>query len=692
MTPSENAGDTTKPGASALLEQANAAYDAGDHVRALALFDAAIASGVDNEVVYNNKGASLDALGMYERAAESYRAATRRAPRYELAWHNLGNCLYSQGFFEEAAEAYSKASRLNPSRVENLAGLANSYSKLGKVRRARSAVKSLVETGSGDPSVRLMAAEIFLDLGLSADAAEACLEQIRFHGETTEALSLLGTAYHESGDFARAAQTFEKALTMSPNNKELFNNLGYSLFCAGFLEPALAAFDKALAIDPGYKHAWYNKGYSLHGAERLRDALECYRMALEIDPLDRVLWNNYGNALYNLGMFEESIPKFVEALKVDPDYEIAWNNIGNALEKVGMWAEAIPFHDRSLEIKPDFDYALYAKGICLSMTGRPEEGYDLILESLALNPDYDEAWKARSKVARQLGRWDEALNAIEESLAVNPGFADGWADRGDILTAMGDLLGAEASYRTALRHFPPMRNGSQGESSMLRRKAEVLLRLGRFDEAFHLLGDAMTARAFDPGIASEFIGGLMLSTTTPIPGGLQAAMSRTDDTGVLLDYCELLLERGLHDDALKVLEGLSSLGEHRDRAGYLEARAYWRAGIPEDEVLALLSGLSSCPTHLFRGELAEAKGDLASAETEYSLALECKPSEYQAAESLARVRLRLGRPKEALDAARTALGIDPSEPGAAGLVKRAHDAIRSQGRAKGAGKDAGGAA
>lgn len=682
MTPKEDSGDRKRPDRSPLLEQANAAYDAGDHLRALSLFDEVIAAGMDNEVVHNNKGAALDALGMYERATESYRAAVRRAPGYELAWHNLGNCLYSRELYEEAAEAYGKASSLNPSRLENFAGLANSYSKLGKVRRTKAAVKRLVEAAPNSGPVRLMAAEILLDLGLSVDAVDMCLEHIRLQGESTQALSVLGTAYHEAGDFAHAAQTFEKALTMSPNNKELLNNLGYSLFCAGFLEPALSAFDKSLAIDPGYKHAWYNKGYSLHGAERLAEALECYEKALEIDPMDRVLWNNYGNALYNLGRFEESIPKFVEALRVDPDYEIAWNNIGNALEKIGMWLEAIPFHDRSLEIRPDFDYALYAKGICLSMTGRPEEGYDLVLESITLNPDYDEAWKARSRIARQLGRWDEALSSIEESLAVNPGYADGWADRGDILSATGDLVGAEASYRTALRHFPPMRNGSQGESAMLRRKAEVLLRLGRFEEAFYLLGDAMTARAYDPGIASEFIRGLKLSSSTPIPEGLHSAMERTDDPDVLLEYCELLLDRGRHDDALKVLEGLPEAGDRAERADYLEAQAYWRAGLPEDEVLGLLSGMSCELVCKFRGELAEAHGDMAKAESEYAQLLESRPNDYQAAESLARVRLRLGNAKGALDAARTALGIDSSEPGAAALVRRANDAIRRGGSDK----------
>lgn len=675
VTPSEDSGATRKLGASALLEQANAAYDAGDYPRALSLFDEAIASGVDTEVVHNNRAAVLDALGQYERATEGYREATKRSPRYELAWHNLGNCLFARGLFEDAIDAYRRAADLDPSRVQNLAGLANSYSKLGKARRAKAVVDRMFNSGSRDPALHLLAAEILLDLGFYDEAADACRESMRLRGDSAEAMSLLGTAYHESGNFAMAVQSFEKALAMSPNNKEILNNMGYSLFCAGFLDPAIAAFDRALAIDPGYKHAWYNKGYAYHGAERLKEAVECYRKALEIDDRDRVLWNNMGNALYNLGRFADSIPLFVDALKVDPDYEIAWNNIGNALEKMGMWAEAIAFHERSLEIRPDFDYALYAKGMCLSMTGRPEEGYDLILESIALNPDYDEAWKAKSRVAKTLGRWDEALNAIEEALAVNPGYADGWADRGDILSAMGDLLGAEASYRTSLNLFPPMRSGSQGESAQLRRKADVLLRLGKFGEAISLLCDAMVSRSFDPGIGSDTIRLLRMSSQTPIPDGLRAALESVTDTNVLLDYSELLLDRGMHDEALVILEKVAVTEACQARVSYLEARAYARAGLPEEEVEALLSGLSSAAVHRLRGELAEARAEFSTAEAEYMKAIEEEPSDYTSSESLARVRLRLGRPKEALEAARMALGIDPTEPGAIGLVKRAHMAI-----------------
>ena len=675
MTQQDSAKASDVEGSAALLERANSAYDAGEHARALAIFNELISSGFDNEVVYNNRGACLDAMGWSEEASASYRMAVTKSPRYELAWHNLANCLSSRGLHAEAADAYRRAAKLNPSRVANLAGLASSHAKLGRRRRTRSAVRRLVAAAGKDRSVLLLGAEILLDLGAGPEAADVCSEHIRLEGESLDSLVMLGTAYHEAGSFDQAVQAFERALAFAPGSKELLNNLGYSQFCAGRMDEALRSYDRALEVDPGYKHAWYNKGYSLHGAERLTEALDCYKRSLEIDPNDRVLWNNFGNALYNLGRFDESIPKFVEALGVDPDYEIAWNNIGNALEKMGLWEDAIPFHDRSLDIRPDFDYALYAKGMCLSMTGRPEEAYDLIVESIAINPDYEDAWKARSRVARQLGRWDDALHSIEESLAVNPSFADGWADRGDILAATGDLPGADLSYRTALACSQPMLNGSQGETAQQRRKAEVLMRLGRFGEAVALLEDMALKRPFDLGVLEDFTKALRLVKDRPVPEPYVRSMEGVKDPDVLIGYGEMLIERGLNDDALAVLERLSAEGAHSERVVYLEAHAYASAGIPEEEVLDMLSGLPGPDASRFRGELAEARGDLGAAEAEFIKVLESRPSDYTAAEALARTRMRLGRPSDALAAARLAHGIDPTEPGAMALIRQANTAI-----------------
>jgi tetratricopeptide (TPR) repeat protein len=646
-----------------LFKEANAEYDAGRFQAAIDLFDKVIESGMRSEIVYNNKGTSLDALGRSQEAIECYRTAVSINPAYELGWHNLGNCLYLQDLFWEAAGAYRKAARLNPDRKENLSGLAASYSRVGRRKNASKAIGRLAKFAEKDSSIILLQADLYLDAGLPDLALERCEEYIRLCPDDVQGYARLGGAAHELGEYNRAIHAFGRALKLAPLDKEIWNNLGYTCFSRGYLERAHECFDKALSIDPNYKHAWYNKGYAYHGADLLEEAVRCYKRAIAIDPIDKVLWNNIGNALYNLGRYVESIPKFINALRVDPDYEIAWNNIGNALEKLGAYAEAIPYHDRSLEISPGFDYALYAKGVCKSKIGQLEEGFDLIIESLDLNPSYDEAWMAKSKVAAQLGRFDESLMAIEQSLLLDPEFDQGWAERGELLLATGSREEAQASFEMALKCLEvvnPMT--TSGLMSMMRR-GDVLARLGRFEDALMNYETVAITRKLDFASLPKVLSMMRVLGKVELSPALAQAFGSTRSLSVRADYAEFLLDAGDTKSAETIIRSIEGSSQGSEEL-YTRARSRALSG-DEDGAVALLSSgghvTSSAAAKRFEAELLESRGDLAEAGRLYKERLRANPSDFSAAVSVARVELRLKHFKTAIRSADVAIGIDESD-------------------------------
>lgn len=639
----------------------NAAYDAGDFALALEMFDRAIESGMANEIVYNNRGAALDALGRNADAVTSYYRATSISGSYELAWHNLGNSLYTQEAYKHSAEAYSRASALKPDRRENWSGLAASYAKLGKGKKAKSAIKHLDAFVSEDDIVLLTQADLYMESGLLEEALEKCEQFVKNHPDSALGYAHRGNVEHELGIFARAIDTFEKALTISPNDKEIWNNMGYTHFVAGYLDKAIECFDKALSIDPHYKHAWYNKGYAFHGADVLEEAVKSYMKAIEVDPNDKVLWNNLGNAMYNLGRYAESIPRFIEAIRVDPDYEIAWNNIGNALEKMHLYREAVPFHDRSLEISPDFDYALYAKGVCKAVEGELEEGYDLVLESLDLNPSYDEAWKARAEIAGQLGRWDEALMAIEEALSINPEYDQGWVTRAEILLVVGDYESSQASFEMALRCLDSIRSDTSGGMFAIMRRGEVFQRVGRFDEALANFESVVVSGRLNHSSVVKVLELRRLLNRWELPRAVRQAAESAQDARVKLEYARFLVDSGELTSAERVLALVSDAlqGDY----GYLAVRARLATAKGESAGISLEMPGQPMGEAASRGFLAEAEGleakrDLEEASRLYGLALDADPSNISAASGLARVRLALGSHRSALFLADHAIGID----------------------------------
>jgi tetratricopeptide (TPR) repeat protein len=626
-------------------------------------FDKAIERGLVSEVVLNNKGAALDAVGRYSEASECYRKATSISASYELAWHNLGNSLYSQELFETAAAAYSRAAYLKPDRKENWSGLAASYTRIEQFKKAKVAIDKLSRFAEEDDSLLLLQADMYTDAGYLDLAVNCSDSYISKHPEYASGYSRKGSAEHEAGDFLKAIDSYEKALTFTPGDKELWNNLGYTCFVAGQFQKALGCFDKAIAIDPLYKPAWYNKGYAYHGADLLEEAVNCYSKAIAIDSNDRVLWNNLGNALYNLGKYSESIPKFVEAIQVDPDYEIAWNNIGNALEKMGEYREAIPFHDRSLEIAPDFDYALYAKGVCKSMTGDLEGGYDLILESLELNPSYDEAWKARSRVASQMGRLDDALMSIEEALSLNPEFDQGWVERGEILLKAGNAEASQASFEMALRCLQSPRTETVGGLSTILRRGDVLLRLGRFDEALANFDSVVMTKKLGHSSIPKALELRRFLNRMDLPAAIRDAIESCTDAKAKKAYARFLLDAGDWQSAGKVIAGMDILSNDGPEIRFLMVRISAMRG-DVNSAVKLAESASVAPSHSverFDGEAREAKDDLEGAVAAYKIALSLAPNDAIVATALARVHLKRRDVVSALKAADIAIGIDPRE-------------------------------
>jgi len=643
-----------------LFDKANGEYDAGRYPQALGLFDLALATGMDSEVIHNNKGTTLDAMGRSHEAIKSYRRSVSVNSSYELAWHNLGNCYYVQEMYDDAAWAYEKASRLNPKRKENWSGLAAAYARMGIRKKANVAIERLAAFAETDKSLLLLQADLFLDAGFLDKALHKCEVYIEDKPDDVQGYVRLGNIAHEMGEYNKAIFAYGRALKITPEDKEVWNNLGYTCFSRGYLERAHECFDKAISIDPDYKHAWYNKGYAYHGADMLEDAVRCYEKAIALDAQDKVLWNNLGNALYNLGRYVESVPKFVEAIRVDSDYEIAWNNIGNALEKIGAFKEAIPFHDRSLEISPEFDYALYAKGVCEANIGNLELGYDLILESLDLNPSYDEAWKARSTVESRMGRRDEALLSIEQSLLINPDFDQGWAERGEILLATGDREGAQGCFEMALRCLEKVNPQLPSGLSALIRRGDLLARLGRFEEALTNYETVALTGKMDFASIPKALHVRTILGRMELPEALKVVAEMSNDVRAKAEYADFLMDAGSIEQAHRVMdEVMSTRGGPEELV--VHARSHALKGDSEGAIRLLASnrnGRVNGDHDLLEGELRESRGDLFGAAAVYKKRLEANPGSQPAVVALARIQLTMRDFRSAIRTADIAVGID----------------------------------
>ncbi len=113
-------------------------------------------------------------------------------------------------------------------------------------------------------------------------------------------LSLKGVEAMEQGDTRKAAELFEQALILTPNDARLLLNSGRLDFKNQQFASAQQKFERALKNDSSKKEAIYLLGNALFGQGDFKQALEKYSDYLKVDPTSGDVWFNSGMAYLEL--------------------------------------------------------------------------------------------------------------------------------------------------------------------------------------------------------------------------------------------------------------------------------------------------------------------------------------------------------------------------------------------------------
>jgi tetratricopeptide (TPR) repeat protein len=197
--------------------------------------------------IYYSQTRLRDALATAQRLAE--------APGGAVAGHALIGIVYHDDHrFDQAIAAYEKVLALDP----DLSGL--------------SLPSTLFHT---DLAQDLLAA------GRPADARRH-LERALVKSEDPVLLDLLGLAFRDEGEVAKAEDCWKRAAELDPKMSRPWLNLGISALASGRIDEAVALLEKARALDPESLEPAYQLGLAYRRAGRTADAERFRKRAEEI--------------------------------------------------------------------------------------------------------------------------------------------------------------------------------------------------------------------------------------------------------------------------------------------------------------------------------------------------------------------------------------------------------------------------
>lgn len=146
----------------------------------------------------------------------------------------------------------------------------------------------------------------------------------QYPGSAT-AWKLLGASRHLQGKNGLSA--LETAVKLQPSDAMALSNLGNALKDLGQFENAVSAYRRALKLRPDLYGIHFNLGQALMDIGQCVNALMSFRQALKLNPDSADIHYHIGNALRELGQPDNALSSYRRALEINPDQAEAYHSL-----------------------------------------------------------------------------------------------------------------------------------------------------------------------------------------------------------------------------------------------------------------------------------------------------------------------------------------------------------------------------
>ncbi|MEM0448479.1 MAG: tetratricopeptide repeat protein [Methanomassiliicoccales archaeon] len=277
---------------------------------------------------------------------------------------------------------------------------------------------------------------------------------------------------------------------------------------------ALEHIKAALELKPQYDLAWRMKAQAHYDLEEWDDALEAIGEALKAKPDDPLSWYFAGLVLHQLGDLEKELRAYDKALKYAPRLQPALLNKGATQFALGLKEEALFTFEEILRHHPNDVQALRNKALVLESMGRRSEALKVLDSLISLNPNDVEILVMRASMLAQEKHLLEAIEAWRQAVALDGSRADLWLGLTRAQLTAGMLEDAKRSYQMVRKldaNAPyidelkittgtsplssTVKHHNLQEDSLLRRCLDAALlmqALGRYEEALSEVERALT--------------------------------------------------------------------------------------------------------------------------------------------------------------------------------------------------------
>lgn len=211
----------------------------------------------------------------------------------------------------KAIEQFREINRLDPSDTESALWLARLYRLKNEHDKAEQVLRGILKTDPENEQAVEQLTQLLMDEGKSAEAV-SLLEGITAHSPTPVLLDLLGDAYSQAHELAKAEQAYRKAAEADPSEPSHQRGLGQTLLAEEKYSEALKVYQKLSDLMPDDSDVYLRIAQIYRELHQLDKAEENLVKARQYAPGSL-------EVMYNEGMLYESQGRYDDAIRVLSD-------------------------------------------------------------------------------------------------------------------------------------------------------------------------------------------------------------------------------------------------------------------------------------------------------------------------------------------------------------------------------------
>lgn len=257
--------------------------------------------------------------GLYDRAQAEIARVLSRGGDKVLGLVLAGDGFAAQGLHGEALERYRRALDMEETNSYARQGTARSLLALGRAEQARPYAEALVEAGSTDVNLLLLAAEARVASLDNPGAREILVTLKKSEARNANVLKRVGDLYAALGDAIEAIAAYRSSLGIDERQAETRIALGRLLAKAGDDTGAIRELETVLVAAPNHDAAVVELVGPYRRTGRSRSALPRIVALIRRDVYHFAALIALGEILIDLAHEADAIQAFERVLRFDPN-------------------------------------------------------------------------------------------------------------------------------------------------------------------------------------------------------------------------------------------------------------------------------------------------------------------------------------------------------------------------------------